>query len=277
MTVSPLLHRAGRAATRAAGPALFLVLLLARSPGSLADEAEGRPLDRFFRGKVTAFEKGRITLVYDFATDEQSEDWKEALPFPARRGDSAVEWADGKLVIRGSTGVRHVAVWKGDVEVTCRMTLDAQRDLGGYLVPADDAHDFATFTIAEHYFHEWDGQDGGQHAILKFGDKFTRRGLGEDFIGFRYVARQRPAKPLIEGRGLGLSFGLKRGRLFFHLQGQALKGKDKGKKLDLHRPGFYVLQGATRLDDVVLQGRLDDAWMRSAGVLPTLDTPLPED
>lgn len=165
----------------AASPFLALALLLALLPVAplAADEAAGRPIDAFFRGKVTAYEKGKLTLRYDFAEKTQMEDWYEALPFPIRRvDDQAVEWLDESLEVRGSTGVRHIAQWKGDLEVRCKIVPETERDLGGMITPANDTEDFATFTLVEKYFHKWDGQDGGQHSILKFGKQFRKRGFG---------------------------------------------------------------------------------------------------
>jgi len=168
-----------------------------------------------------------------------------------------------------------VAAWKGDIRVSAKVTLSSTSDIGGLLSPDDEAHDFATFTLAEKYFHRWDKQRGGNHSIIKFGDQWKER-FGGDFIGFRYVARRPPAKDMIEGRSIKLHFGLKRGKLFMEVGDQEIKGKDLGNKLKVHRPGFYVAKAHGFVDDVEITGKLDPDWMKACGVSPTLEKPIEE-
>ena len=65
--------------------AFGLGLLLLATP--TAAEEEGIPLDQYFRGRVTAFEKGKVTILYDFSDRKQKEDWYESIPFKIRRRD----------------------------------------------------------------------------------------------------------------------------------------------------------------------------------------------
>lgn len=256
----------------------FPLLIVVFGGPVAADGDELTPLDRFFRGKITALKKGIVTLHYDFSTKEQLEDWYEAIPFPIKRlEDQGVEWTDERLDIHGNTATRHVAEWKGDLTVRCRLVLDATQDVGALLTPGPDTNDFAMFSLVEKYFHRWDRKPGGQHSIIKFGDEFRKRGFGGEFVGFRYIARRPPAKPLISGRSIPIVFGLKRGKLFMEVQDQKLQGKDIGVKLKVHRPGFYTVKGRIQVDDVEITGRLDPAWLQACGVNPELEKPIEED
>lgn len=253
-----------------AGLAL-LALLCPVSPG-WAEGEEGTPLDRYFKGKVESFDDGVLRLRYDFESKDQMQDWFEGVPFPIRRRKPpVVEVADGKLRIVGSSGAQHVAVWTHEVEVTCTLKLVSTRDVGGMLVPHSGEHDFATFTVREFFFHSWDrGQKGGQHSIIKFGDQWRESGFNDEFIGFRYVTRKKPSKELEAGQSLPFTFGLRREKLFMVFPGVKLKGKDLGTPLDLYHPGFYVAKGEVKIEEVTIEGRLDEAWMRACGVAPRL-------
>jgi len=254
-------------------------LLLAASLGATAaraadEEGATKHLDEYFRGKITKFQRGVLTLEYDFSDESQMKDWYENLPFNIKRAEEqGVAWAEGKLEVKGSTGVSHVALFKGDVKVTCRVTLDSTQDVGGMLTPSTDSHDFATFTIVEKYFHRWDHQKGGLHTVMKYGDQFRDAGARSEFVGFRYLARQPPQEPVIEGRTTKLEYGLKRGKLWMEFEGQELAGRDIGVKLKVERAGFYTIKGRLRVDDVVIEGKPDPEWLASEGISPTLAAP----
>lgn len=255
-------------------PRLALLLILPAlilAPGAAGAEEEeeaGTPLDEFFRGEVVSLEKGVVTLRYDFSDEAQLEDWIEKVPFPVvRRADQAVEWKDERLEIRGSTAAQHVAAFAKGVQVRCRLHIDSTRDLGGLLTPIPASNDFAAFGLAERFFHSWDvGQTGGQHTILKFGDRWRESGAEDDFIGFRYVARRAPEVRLTSGRSIGFAFGLHRGKLTMSVGEQELKGKDLGAKMKVVRPGLYVVKGRVQIDDVVIEGKLDETWRAAEGV-----------
>lgn len=258
---------------------IVVLMLLVLPPGSVAAEDEGfKPLDEFFRGKITSLKRGVVTLHYDFADEKQAEDWYENLPFPIKTADpQGMTWDNGKLEINGSTGASHVALFKGDIKVTCKLKLYTTSDVGGMITPHTDLHDFATFTIIEKYFHRWDNQRGGQHTVMKYGDQFKKAGFGDTFVGFRYVARRPPEETIIAGRTFDLQYGLKRGKLWMQLEDQKLAGKDMGVKLKIMRAGFYAIKGRLRVDDVTIEGKLDPAWLHDIGVSATLANPIEGD
>jgi hypothetical protein len=197
------------------------------------------------------------------------------MPFPVERvKGQGVKWFDAMLEVQGSTGVKHVAAWKGDVTVTCTLVPDAEKDMGGILHPADDSEDFATFTILESYFHGWDGQSGGQNSIIKFGKQWRESGSTKDFIGFRYVAKRPPTSPLVLGRPISLSFGLAKGRLVMTTDGVEIKGKDLGKRLKETRPGFYTVAARALLDDVEISGELSPEWLKENGIALRTEAPV---
>lgn len=247
---------------------VLALLLLPATAGAREDEESGEPLDTYFKGRVVSIEKGVVTLFYDFSDESQLEDWMEKVPFPVlRQPDQAVEWKDERLEIRGSTAAQHVAEFEKGVQLRCQLHLDARRDLGGLLTPIPATNDFASFGLAERYFHSWDvGQTGGQHTILKFGDQWREGGADDDYIGFRYVSRRPPAERLVAGRSIVFAFGLRRGKLSMQIGKQELKGKDLGKKMKIMRPGLYVVKGRMQADDITIQGKLSEDWLLAKGL-----------
>lgn len=245
----------------------MLTVLLALGSGTVTRPAvaedEGKPLDGFFEGRIDAIHKGEVTLRYDFSRKEQLKDWIVGAPFPVQRAEGqGVEWFDASMEIKGSTAATHIAEWKGDVEITCRLVPDTDKDVGGILVPSTGENDFVTYTLNETFFHGWDGSSGGQHSIIKFGDQWRESRDTEEFIGFRYVVRRNGREPVAPGRPVEFSFGMSRGKLVMAVPGIDMKGRDLGKRLTSSRPGFYTVKGRMLIDDVVIQGKLDPDWLR---------------
>ncbi len=252
---------------------LLLVPVFLTGPVA-ADGAAGKAIDEHFKGKVVSYERGVLTLRYDFSSPEQLGDWFKGVPFPIFRIETPkVEVADGRLVITGSTGMTHNADWLGDITVKSKLTLNATRDVGGMLSPTTETNDFATFTVREFYFHAWDtGQQGGQNSIIKFGDQWREADATDEYIGFRYVIRKKAPDRLAEGSTIPFEFGITRKKLYAEFPGAKLKGKDYGVELTSSRPGFYAIKKGVKIDDVVITGKLDPAWMATHGVEPRLST-----
>lgn len=237
--------------------------------------APGTPLDRYFKGRVLALKGNEVTLRYDFHDKAQLDDWREGVPFPIEKvAGQGIAWFDERLEIKGSTGARHKAEWSGEVWVTCSLTLDGEKDLGGTLIPADEGDSFATFSVMETYFHAWDKGEGKQHTILKFGKQWRESGSTADFIGFRYVARRPPSVAPKAGDVVQLGFGLVEGKLGMDTEEFELRGKDPGKRFKEYRPGFYTIKTRMLVDNVVIRGRLTPGWLAQEKVALRTETPL---
>lgn len=267
--------------------ALLVAPVLALSPVGPAPRASaapaepaaaGKALDAFFKGQVIALKGKDLTLRYDFSTQEQLNDWREGVPWPiAKETPQGIAWFDQRLEVKGSTGARHLAEWSGETWVTCTLTLDADRDVGGFLSPADEGDCYAAFSLVEKYFHAWDAHAGGLHSILKFGREFREAGSAKDFIGFRYVDRRPPPTPVKAGDVLTFGFGLQKGKLGLDCAGLELRGKDLGsKRFKEYRPGFYTIKGRLLVDNVVISGRLADGWVAAERLALRTDKPLPD-
>ncbi|MFM8387559.1 MAG: hypothetical protein ACKOCB_12180 [Planctomycetia bacterium] len=244
-------------------------------PAPAAPVPPGTPLDRYFKGRVLAIKGKDITLRYDFSDKAQLDDWREGVPWPIEKvAGQGIAWFDERLEVKGSTGARHKAEWAGEVWVTCSLTLDGDKDMGGVLIPADEGDSYASFSIMETYFHAWDKGEGKQHSILKFGKQWRESGSTADFIGFRYVARRPPSVAPKAGDVLRLGFGIQEGKLGMDTEEFELRGKDPGKRFKEYRPGFYTTKTRMLVDNVVITGRLSDAWMAQEKVALRTEQPL---
>lgn len=265
---APLTARAPRPAARAAWGVCALLIASVITLGAVPASADGptKALDEYFRGRVS-LEKKTVTIKYDFRDKEQLKDFVDQVPWPIeKRDDQKIGWFDEQLEVVGNSGARHVAHFTGAVQVKVTVTLDADRDIGGWLEPLGDGPDYATFTLHEHFFHTWNGKTGGQHSVIKFGEQWRERGASMDFVGFRYIDRRPPSRPLRAGDKQTIVFGLEKGKLFLETPDFRIKGNDRGKKLKVTRAGFYAIKGRALFDNVEITGTLDPKWMRQEGI-----------
>jgi hypothetical protein len=236
---------------------------------------EGTPLDVYFKGRVLALKGKDVTLRYDFHDKAQLDDWREGVPWPIEKvPGQGIAWFDERLEVKGNAGARHRAEWAGEVWVTSTLTLDAEKDVGAVLIPADEGDSYAAFSLVETYFHAWDKKEGKSHGIMKFGKQWREAGSTSDFVGFRYVVERPPETPPKAGDSTSFGFGIQDGKLGLDLPEFQLRGKDPGKKFKEYRPGFYTIKGRILVDNVVITGRLSDAWLAQEKVALRTQQPL---
>jgi hypothetical protein len=237
----------------------------------------GTPLDVYFKGRVLALKGKDVTLRYDFRDKAQLDDWREGVPWPIEKvPGQGIQWFDERLEVKGNAGARHRAEWSGELWVTCTLTLDGEKDMGGVLIPADEGDSYAAFSLVETYFHAWDKKDGKSHGIMKFGKQWREAGSTSDFVGFRYVVERPPGTAPKAGDVTSFAFGIQEGKLGLDVPEFQLRGKDPGKRFKEYRPGFYTIKGRMLVDDVVLTGRLSDAWLSQEKVALRTQEPLPD-
>lgn len=262
LPASAFLHGVSRVRLLRLLPLMLLLVTLPRLGAARGDGEAGTPLDRFFKGQVVALKGKDLSLRYDFSTKAQLDDWKEGVPWPiTKEAGQAIGWFDERLEVKGSTGARHVAEWAGDIWITCTLTLDNDKDLGAFVNPADEGDSYVSYTLNETFFHSWDNKTGGQHSILKFGKQFREAGATKDFIGFRYIVSRPPSTPIKAGDVVPFGFGIEKGKLGLDVPEFQLRGKDIGKALKQHRPGFYAVRGRMLVDNVLITGRLSDEYV----------------
>ena len=270
--------------------ATFALLALAPSPlgtGSRSASAGDPPvpvpaapipdgeiaLDRFFHGAVVGLDGTKIRLKYDFSTPAQEKDWVLGVPWKiAKDAADGISFADGRLAVRGNVGAHHFAEWEGDLFVTCRLIPDGVKDIGAYLTSPDQIEDYATYTLAETYFHGWDNKTGGETGMMKFGRQFAVGKGG--YTGFRYLAMKMLRPEPAAGRPIAFSFGRKGDSLVMTSDDTKLASLEPGNPLKTIQPGFYAIQGSVAVDEIVLEGTLSPRYVALHKLVMRTEKPL---
>jgi hypothetical protein len=243
--------------------------------GEPAQEPGVTALDRFFSGDVLAVDGEKVRLRYDFSKPEHAKDWPEGLPIPVdfRKPGTQVSHAEGRLTLRGSTGVRHRAEWQGDVTVTCTWIPDGTKDLGGFLMSNEVATDYVTYTVVETLFHGWDHKPGGDTGMIKFGAQWAPD-RDKGFNGFRYMTLRPLSPPPSAGTGLPVTFGRKGGKCVMTVGSLELESAEPGKRMAIVAPGFYCMDSSFSVDDVTVEGRLARRFVTANHLALRTEAPL---
>jgi hypothetical protein len=245
-------------------------------PASAQDPAPAAAvaLDDHFHGELIGLDGTKVKLRYDFASADQRKDWVDWLPWAIEKdaGDG-VALGDGRLSMRGSAGARHVGEWEGDLSVTCRMIPDGVKDIGSYLGSDEMSSDYASFTIAETFFHGWDKKPGGETGMMKFGKQFALSKTG-GFTGFRYLAFRRPTVEPSPGKPVAYGFGRIGEKYFLRVDDLDLDSKEPPPRLRGLVAGFYAVKSSMAVDDVVIEGVLSPRWLAAKNVALRASRPI---
>jgi len=184
-------------------------LLLAALAAAAGDEGATRAaepnrvktaVNRAFRGKVVSIKKRRVTLYYDFEDIEQLADFEDARPprlLDATRNIVRVE--GGRLVLEGSSAIRHRMEGKGELRAQFHARLGDRRNAGTVFTEPVLSDFFVVLNFFDHRFyhdgamllascglHEDEGADKDM-SLVNWRDLFksnlaNKVKVGEDFL-----------------------------------------------------------------------------------------------
>src|SRR5262245_43974314 len=254
-----------------------LALGLSSAPGASPRPAcaDGTiALDQFFKGAVVGLDGSKVKLRYDFSTKDQAQDWPQGVVFRLiTEASDNVGLAEGKLAIRGSTGVHHVGEWEGDLTVTCKLVPDGTIDIGSWLGSNEQPDDCVTFTIGEKYFHGWDNKPGGDTGMMKFGRQYSATAKA-GFVGFRYLQFRRPTTDPVPGKPVSWTFGRKGDKLVLTMDDVKLDSNEPPNQLKLLTLGFYAVKSSFSVDDVVVEGTLSSKFVANKKLALRTERPI---
>lgn len=218
--------------------------------------ADGQPLDRFFQGAVVGLSGSKVKLRYDFSSAAQQKDWPNGQPFnTVADPTTSTLVSEGRLFVRGSIGVRHVAEFEGDVVVTARLVPDGVKDIGSFVSSPEQVDDYVTYSVDDHYWHAWDNKTSAGAGMMKFGKQFATSPQG-GYVGFRYLDFRKPPTAPVAGKPVAWSFGRRGDKVFMTMDDLDLKSVEPGNKLKVLQVGFYAMRSSMSVDDVVVEGTL---------------------
>ena len=227
-----------------------------------------QPLDRHFKGELLAFDGERIELRWDWSDAEQLADFDSFVPVRlGLRGSFGV--VDGRLIGRGTAGIRIRLGLLSDLHVATDATLTVPHDLGVVLSKPDVSDESILCLVQDRFFTNFDKAAGNANMINKMGGiPPSTPGVTE----FRYVDRKQA--PTLE-RGAHVMFDVVRSGATTHFtitpdgeDAVDFAGKDPDAAMTHFSPGLYVAGGAAEFGPLTIDGVIDREWCADHDVLP---------
>jgi hypothetical protein len=257
------------------GAALAGAALLGPTPRAAAEGDV--PLDRFFKGAVIGLDGTKIRLRYDFSTTDQIDDWPQGQPFNVMPDPTtSTVLSEGRMLVRGMIGIRHIGEWEGDLVLTARIIPDGTKDIGSFLSSPEQLDDYVSYSIAETYWHGWDGKAGGETGMMKFGKQYATSTKG-GYTGFRYLDFRRPTVDPTAGKPVAWTFGRRGDKLLLTMDDLKLDSVEPGNRLKVLQAGFYAMKSSMAVDDIVIEGTLAPKYVATKHLSLRTERPIVPD
>jgi hypothetical protein len=239
---------------------LSVLVLFAASVARSADETTTKPaepskvktaLNRAFRGRVVKIHKKRVTFFYDFEDPEQLQDFEGARPprlLDASRNRFRIE--GGRLVLEGSTSVRHKMEGRGELRAHFFVRLSEKRNVGTVFTEPILSDFFIVLNLFDHRFYE----DGG--LILAGCGLHEDEGADVDMslVNWRDIFRTNLQNKVRVGEDVEIEVAKDGWTEYFRVNDVEGKGSSKGKTREMkaYQFGFFVHQSRATFDDLTL-------------------------
>lgn len=228
-----------------------------------------RPIDRAFQGEIVDFDGDRVTLRWNWKSDDDLRDFESFVPVRSTlRGGFVVK--NGRVVADGTAGIRVRLGFLADFEVKVGPTiLRDPHDLGIVLPMPGSSDESILCLVQDILFTRFDGAAGNTNMINKMGG-ITSPTPG--MVEFRYIDRRIEPRMapdaevtfdvIRKGPETTFTISPKGG------DANTLKGKDTDTPMTRFTPGLYVSGGAADFGPLTISGKIDPAWCAANGLLP---------
>jgi hypothetical protein len=258
---------------RALVPCLVAVAALPAAAGDLPASPRVA-VEKFFKGKVQKVEGRSVELVYDFSDAAQLDDFELSIPFRAVK-TVARSIEVGQLHVTGTGSVRHRALFEKSVGATATLTPAKNRDFGFAVSEERESEVFTLYCLHDRYFGAGDNVHVPQNMIIKFIPRDAKANA-DGRQDWRYCGSRGQKPEIVRGKPykVAIERGDNQSRLV--VEDWESKGKEAGRDLSSQMVAVYGYDADFRVDDLVVRGTLDAAWIERNHVdLTTWKPPAP--
>jgi hypothetical protein len=243
--------------------------LVAGDPPAKQSAPPTRALNEAFHGKIVKISGRKVTLFYDFSDPAQLEDFEVARPprlLDACPNDVRIE--DGKLVLGGSSSIRHKIESVTCLNATFKVTPDKLQNVGAVITEPILSDFYVVYNLFDRRFNK----SGNMHiAACGLREDEGAEDPANDMVNFRDIFNGR-VKDQEPGREYDVEVQKKRWEEFFRVDKTKGKGSSKGKTADLHayKFGFFVHGCEAKFDDLTLTVELSDEYLEFERLRPEI-------
>jgi len=225
-----------------------------------SDETKSQPpepskvktaLNKAFRGRVVKIQKKRVTLYYDFEEADQLKDFEVARPprlLDASQNRVRIE--GGRLVLEGSSAIRHRMEGRGEFRAHCFARLSDKRNVGTVFTEPVLSDFFVVLNLFDWRFYEGGG------LILAACGLHEDEGADTDMsvVNWRDIFRSNLENKVKIGEDVEIEVMKDGWTEFCRVADVEGKGSSKGKTREMaaYQFGFWVHQSRATFDDLTL-------------------------
>jgi len=237
------------------------------------EAAKPRTLDEAFHGRIVSLEKRRVTLFYDFEDAAQLEDFEEARPprlLDAGRSQFRIE--DGRLVLEGSSSIRHRMESRGRIEARFTLNAEKQRDVGAVVTEPVLSDFYVVYDVFDYRFLG----SGAMHiAACGLHEDEGAEDLSTGLVNYRDIFSGNARKEAPAGADVAVVVRKEGWKEYFRVGRVKGKGSSKGKTADMesYQFGFFVHGTRASFDDLTLVCELSDEYLRMENLRPEIARP----
>jgi len=249
-------------------PALLAIAAWAAAGDGAGTEAQPpkappkvkRALNRAYKGRILKIKKKRVTLFYDFEDPAQLQDFEEARPPRLLdAGRNQVRIAGGRLILEGSSAIRHRMEGKGELRARFMARVSEQRNVGTVFTEPV----LSDFYIVLNFFDQRFYKNGG--LILAACGLHEDEGADTDMslVNWRDIFKSDVRKQMPVGRDVEVEVYKDGWTEYCRVGDVEGKGSSKGKckEMKTYQFGFWVHNSRASFDDLTLSIELTDEFL----------------
>ena len=219
-----------------------------------------RALNKAFHGRVVKIKKKRVTLYYDFEDREQLKDFEEARP--PRLLDASqnrVRIQGGRLVLEGSTAIRHKMEGSGEVRGTFWVSFNRQWNVGAVITEPVLSDFYVVYTLFDERFN----RSGNMYIGACGLHEDEGADVDMSLVNFRDIFSASVRKKAKVGQWIECEVAKDGWKEYFRVGETDGKGSSRGKTKDMrtYQFGLFVHENSARFDDLTLTIELTDEFL----------------
>jgi hypothetical protein len=220
-----------------------------------------KALNRVFRGRVIKIKKKRVTLYYDFEDKDQLEDFEDARPprlLDAEQNE--VKISGGRLVLEGSSSIRHKMEGQGELRAHFYMRIGRQANVGTVFTEPVLSQFYVVLNLFDERFYK-----NGNMLLAACGlhEDEGADDLSSGLVNWRDIFSSNLKKKAKVGEDIEIEVSKNGFKEYCRVNDTEGKGSSKGKTRDMkvYQFGFWVHHSRATIDDLTISFDLTDEFL----------------
>jgi hypothetical protein len=218
-------------------------------------------LNKVFHGKILKIKKNQVTIYYDFEDPDQLKDFEDARPprlLDASQNKVSIE--GGRLVLEGSSAIRHKMEGKGKLRAHFYVRVGKQSNVGTVFTEPVLSDFYIVLNLFDDRFY---GNGGLILAACGLHEDEGANDLSTGLVNWRDIFKSDVKKKAPVGEDTEVEVWKDGWTEYCRVADCEGKGSSKGKckEMPTYQFGFWVHHSRATFDDLTLQIELTDEFL----------------